>query len=150
MPRTYSWSEMEFASKCSFIFLSLLIAFWARDGGRAPASSCVRNTSVAVCSFWITSMNSYTFGCAFPTTRLRRLCHPSRWLLVLKESFWYTLHCCNGKFPTNHVSSKYWTNSWMRGSGGAAALMACQAKRTKRTGTNAKAAVLCRNRDDFR
>ena len=44
-----------------------------------------------------------------------------------------------GMFPTNHVSSKYWMNSR---SCGVAVLIACQARRTKRTGTNASAAVL--------
>ena len=48
------------------------------------------------------------FGCALPNSHSRQSCHPSRWLLVLKESLWYTLHMIKGKLPTNHVSSE-WT-----------------------------------------
>ena len=78
------------------------------------------------------------FGCALPNSHSRQSCHPSRWLLVLKESLQYTLHMIKGKLPTNHVSSKYrmnsliWVNCW------AATLTVCQTGRTKWTGTNAQ------------
>ena len=55
-------------------------------------------------------------------------------------------HICTGKFPTSHVDSKYSTNSSIRGRCvGAEALIPCQANRTKRIGTNAKAAVVRKN-----
>ena len=73
------------------------------------------------------------FGCALPNSHSRQSCHPSRWLLVLKESLWYTLHMMKGKLPTNHVSSKYRMNFLIRGNCRAATLTACQAGRTKQT-----------------
>ena len=78
------------------------------------------------------------YGCALPNSHSRQSCHPSRWLLVLKESLWYTLHMVKGKLPTNHVSSKYQMNSLIWGNCRAATLTVCQAGRTKRTGTNAQ------------
>ena len=78
------------------------------------------------------------YGCALPNSHSRQSCHPSRWLLVLKESLRYTLHMIKGNLPTNHVSPKYRMNSLMWGNCGAATLTACQAGRTKRTDTNAQ------------
>ena len=78
------------------------------------------------------------FGCALPYSHSRQSCHPSRWLLVLKESLWYTLHMIKGKLLTNHTSSKYWMNSLIWGNCGAATLTVCQAGHTKQTGTNAQ------------
>ena len=78
------------------------------------------------------------FRCASPNSHSRQSYHPSRWLLVLKESLWYTLHMIKGKLPTNHVSSKYRMNSLIWGNCRAATLTVCQTGHTKRTGTNAQ------------
>ena len=89
------------------------------------------------------------FGCALPNNHFRQSFHPSRWLVVLNESFRYALHMIKGKLPTNHVSSKYQINSLMRGNHGATTSIACKAARTKQTGTNANAAVLRRSHLTF-
>ena len=78
------------------------------------------------------------FGCALPNSHSRQSCHPSRWLLVLKESLRYTLHMIKWKLPTIHVSSKYRMNSLIWGNCRAATLTASQAGRTKWTDTNAQ------------
>ena len=78
------------------------------------------------------------FEYALSNSHSRQSCHPSRWLLVLKESLWYTFHMIKGNLPTNHVSSKYRMNSLIWGNCRAATLTVCQTGRTKRTGTNAQ------------
>ena len=78
------------------------------------------------------------FEYALSNSHSRQSCHPSRWLLVLKESLQYTLHMIKGKLPTNHVSSKYRMNSLIWGNCRAATLTVCKTGRTKRTGINAQ------------
>ena len=89
------------------------------------------------------------FGCALPNSHSRQSCHPSRWLLVLKESLRYTLHMIKGNLPTNHVSSKYRMNSLIWGNCRAATLTVCQTGRTKRTGTNAQCSSYSKETVDF-
>ena len=89
--------------QCNFIYIKRFIMFMHLS---ISANSRLFEEDVlqlpAVCSCCLLFPDHFYKFIHLDNRHFRQLCHPSRWLLVLKRSLQYTFRMIKGNLPTNH------------------------------------------------